>query len=58
MLDSLLKNVSFRPEFILATVDRFHYLHFGAMSFAVVCLVALAVSLLTPPPGPARDGNF
>ena len=39
----------FRSQFVIATVDRFHYLHFGAFSFLLVICVATVVSLITEP---------
>ena len=39
----------FRPEFVKATVDRFHYLHFGLFSFLLSGLVGAIVSLATDP---------
>ena len=38
-----------RPEFVIAVVDRFHYLHFGAFSFLLVGVIGVVVSLLPPP---------
>ena len=38
-----------RPEFVKATVDRFHYLHFGFFSFLFSGLVGALVSLATEP---------
>jgi hypothetical protein len=39
----------FRPEFVVAVVDRFHYLHFATFSFILVGLVGVVLSFLTPP---------
>ena len=41
--------VLFRPEFVKATVDRFHYLHFGLFSFLLSGLVGAIISLATDP---------
>ena len=38
-----------RPEFVKATVDRFHYLHFGFFSFLFSGIVGALVSLATEP---------
>ncbi|XP_023334925.1 sodium/glucose cotransporter 4 isoform X2 [Eurytemora carolleeae] len=43
-----------RPEFVIATVDRFHYLHFGAFSFLLVGVISTIISLLTEPIPQAR----
>ena len=40
----------FRPDFIIAAVDKFHYLHFGAFSFLLTMVVCVGVSYFTTPP--------
>jgi len=38
-----------RPQLVIDLVDKFHFLHFGGFLFALTCLMAYVIAILTNP---------
>ena len=38
-----------RPQLVIDLVDKFHFLHFGGFLFALTCLMAYVIAILTSP---------